>query len=128
METFKDFTSQSSDVDRFIGKCLMAVTYTHALHFAVSGVGSYAKHVALGDFYEELQEITDRFAETHIGITGKFVPSLSVSDNTDEVKLIRDIVRDADKIYDRVDTCLQSILDELKELCYKTLYKLTKLA
>lgn len=128
METFKEFTSQSNEIDQFIGKCLMTVTYAHALHFAVSGVGSYAKHVALGEFYEELQEITDRFAETHIGIVGRFVPSLSVSDNVDEVKLIKDLISGADKIYGSVDTCLQSILDELKELCYKTLYKLTKLA
>lgn len=120
--------NESNAVDQFIGKCLMSVTYMHSAHFSVSGVGSYAKHKALEDFYLEMQELIDKFTEVNIGITGKYTPVLTVTNVIDEVEYLKSITESASEIYNNVDSSLQSILDDIKSLCYQTIYKLTKLA
>lgn len=130
---FKEFrhlneSSDINEIDKFIGECLMSVTYMHSAHFGVSGAGSYSKHKALEEFYTEMQELVDTFAETYIGISGEYKPSLVVRNKIDEVKYLREIADKASGIYNIVDSSLQSILDDIKVLCYKTIYKLTKLA
>lgn len=51
----------------FITKLLDSVSITHMHHFMVTGQGSYAKHMALGELYDEIQELTDGLAEEVMG-------------------------------------------------------------
>lgn len=126
---FSDFRQsnddKSSSVDKFIGECLMSVTYMHSSHF---GTDSYSKHKALEEFYLEMQELVDDFTETHIGITGSYKPVLVVRKEINEVEYLRELAQMASEIYNDVDSSLQSVLDDIKVLCFKTIYKLTKLA
>lgn len=125
---FRNLETESSEVDKFIGECLMSVTYMHSLHFSVSGEGSYSKHKALEEFYLKMQDLLDEFTEVHIGITGRYKPSLVVRKEVNEVEYLRELANKATKIYDSLDSSLQSILDDMKVLCYQTIYKLTKLS
>lgn len=125
---FRNKVADSNEIDRFIGECLMSVTYIHSAHFGVTGEGSYSKHKAFEEFYEKMQDLLDEFVEVHIGITGRYVPSLTVRKEIDEVEYLRELAGHATKIYDMVDSSLQSILDDMKVLCYQTIYKLTKLS
>jgi len=130
---FSEFRKTSEEgkankVDRFIGECLMSVTYMHSAHFGVSGAGSYSKHKALEEFYLEMQELVDTFTETNIGITGRYQPTLVVRKEINEVAYLQELTQMASEIYNDVDSSLQSILDDIKVLCFKTIYKLTKLA
>lgn len=118
----------TNEIDEFIGSCLMSVGYIHSLHFSVSGDGSYSKHKALEEFYIAMQDMIDEFVEVYIGITGSYNPTLVVRKEIDEVEYLRELANKATKIYDGVDSSLQSILDNIKVLCYKTVYKLTKLS
>ena len=38
-------------IGRLVGTLFLAREYAHRAHLRVTGPGSYAKHVALGDFY-----------------------------------------------------------------------------
>lgn len=121
METNKN---TNNAVDEFIGMCMMSVTYIHSAHFATN---SYAQHKALGDFYTEMEDLIDTFVEVNIGITGSYTPTLQTETTIEPVSYIKSIAEAGTNIYDTVDTSLQSIIDEIKVLCYQTIYKLTKL-
>lgn len=112
----------TTKTDEFIGMCLMSVTYMHSAHFVTR---SYAQHKAYEEFYTDMQDLVDKFTETHIGITGRYKPVLKTENNLDSVEYLRRIAVVADEIYEISDTSLQSILDEIKTLCYQTVYKLT---
>lgn len=127
MQTFNEITERDtmSKIDAFIGTCLMSVTYMHSAHFAT---GSYSQHKAYEGFYEDMQDLVDKFTEIHIGITGRYKPVLKVENALDTVAYLRKIATEAEEIYDAVDSSLKNILDEIKGLCYQTIYKLTKLS
>lgn len=125
MQSFKKITERENDgdtVDTFIGLCLMSVTYMHSAHFATK---SYAQHKAFEEFYKEMTELVDKFTETNIGITGVYKPVLKTENNIDTVEYLRKIAVTGNEIYHSVDTSLQSIIDEIKSLCYQTIYKIT---
>lgn len=128
MQTFNqvaDREGPATKVDIFIGACLMSVTYMHNAHFVTT---SYAQHKAFEEFYKAMPALVDRFTETNIGITGSYKPVLKMESSLDTVEYLRTIVRTADEIYPVVDSSLKSILDEIKSLCYQTVYKLTHLS
>jgi DNA-binding ferritin-like protein len=52
----------------FLATLLHSGTNTHFFHWATK---SYAKHKALGKFYENIIELTDDLAETYFGIYGQ---------------------------------------------------------
>jgi len=126
MQSFINTTEKSAGkVDAFIGTCLMSATYIHSAHFATH---SYSQHKALEQFYNEMPDLVDKFAETYIGITGAYKPVLKTESSFDAVAYIRSIAESGTDIYDSVDSCLQSIIDEIKVLCYQTIYRLTHLS
>lgn len=61
-------------------RCFNARTQAHVLHLSAKGEGSYAKHVALGAFYEEIGELADSFAEAYQGMCGELLalPAMSI--------------------------------------------------
>lgn len=127
MESFKAFSnSYATDVDRFVGKCLMMITYTHVAHFMTK---SYAQHMALGDFYDSLQDLVDKFAEVYIGTGKPYRPVLQVDPTFDVIKSIRGLIEDANKVRVMLnESALENIVDEIKALAFQTLYKLENLS
>lgn len=122
METNK---TNGNELDNFIGMCLMSVTYTHSLHLASK---SYSEHMALGSFYENIQELVDGLAESYIGYSGRYVPVLKVETNVEPIQYIKSIADEAARVYPNVETSwLKNQLDEISKLCYSTIYKLQNL-
>ena len=54
----------------FLATLLHSGTNTHFFHWATK---SYAKHKALGGFYERIIELTDELAECYFGIYGQII-------------------------------------------------------
>lgn len=52
-----------------VARCFAARTAAHYAHFLTS---SYAQHVALNEFYDDIVDAADKFAECHMGVEGKF--------------------------------------------------------
>lgn len=111
----------------FINRCLLAIAHSHALHFVTH---SYAKHKALGDFYGELEDLLDTFTEAYIGSGGVYAPAFENTKlfNPDPISYVTSVALDVDGIYDKCDPFLQNTLDEIKTLCYQTIYKLKQLS
>jgi len=54
-------------MDNLLGQLLLARTVAHVLHWKVK---SLSLHLALGELYEQLTELTDELAEIYMGTYG----------------------------------------------------------
>ncbi len=50
-------------IGRLVGTLFVAREYAHRAHLSITGTGSYAKHVALGEFYTAIIESADSITE-----------------------------------------------------------------
>jgi DNA-binding ferritin-like protein len=105
----------------FLATLLHSGTNTHFFHWATK---SYAKHKALGKFYENIIEHTDALAETYFGIYGQitdfpstyhqpkeplaYLQSLQsfVKDARSDLPMDSEIVQLIDNIAQEIDTTI----------------------
>lgn len=115
----------------FIGMLFLARDVTHSAHL---NTRSYAKHVALNEFYDGIIDLADKFAEAYQGKYGLIGPiSLMSAKKTNNVVdflegQVEDLMEMRYKVVDKECTPLQNIIDEILGLYYSTLYKLKFLA
>ena len=112
-----------------IGHLFLARDVTHSVHL---NTRSYAKHKALGGFYEKIIDLADDLAEAYQGRYGLIGPITlhSAKKTNNVVDFLEDSleeVRKERKEY-KDDTALQNIIDEIEGLYLSTLYKLKFLA
>lgn len=115
-----------SDIGEFLGVLFHSRDVAHKAHF---NTDSYSQHMALGDFYDGIIDLADKFAEVWMGKNlekiGK-IPFIQGTD-TDIVKALKVHLEVVEESRDFVgdDSCLQNIIDEIVALYRTTLYKLT---
>lgn len=115
----------------FVGMLFLARDVTHSVHL---NTRSYAKHKALGKFYENIVGLTDDFAEAYQGRHGLIGPvSLQSAKKTSNVvEFLQDQLAEIEenryKFCDKDDSAIQNIIDEIVSLYLSTLYKLKFLA
>lgn len=120
-------------IGQFIALLFLARDLAHREHLRVSGPGSYAKHVALGDFYAAVIELADTLAEAYQGRHGiiKDIPLLENEYGNDIVVALKSQLAWLEdhrfKAIDKDDTPLQNIVDEVVAQYLSTLYKLQNL-
>ena len=120
-----------SKCNEFIGMLFLARDVTHSAHL---NTRSYAKHKALGNFYDEIIGLADKFAEAYQGKYGLIGPiSLMSAKKTNNVVdflegQMDDLTEMRYKVVEKECTPLQNIIDEIFGLYYSTLYKLKFLA
>ena len=103
---------------------------THREHLKTTGTGSYARHGALGSFYESIPGLADSLAEAYQGYyeTLLDIPLLA---NDNEMAVYDMLRAQLDWIHEnryaaipREQTAMQNIVDEIESLYMSTLYKL----
>ena len=115
----------------FVGTLFLARDVAHSVHL---NTRSYAKHVALNEFYDNIVGLADKFAEAYQGKYGLIGPIslMSAKETGNIVEFLEDQVEDLMemryKVVDKECTPLQNIIDEILGLYYSTLYKLKFLA
>ena len=120
-----------SKCNDFVGMLFLARDVAHSTHL---NTRSYAKHVALNEFYDGIIDLADKFAEAYQGKYGLIGPISRMSANKtgNIVEFLEDQVEDLMemryKVVDKECTPLQNIIDEILGLYYSTLYKLKFLA
>lgn len=117
-------------IEQLIAKVFEARNAAHLEHWRTK---SYAKHQALGGFYEGVIDIVDSLVECYqgnFGIIGK-VPDVKQTHNEDCAACLNEqvawIAKNRSKIAQEVDS-LENIVDELTSLYLKTIYKLENLS
>ena len=111
---------------KFVAQSLAVRTATHILHFIST---SYAQHMALGDFYEGLVDLVDRYAEIHMAEAASVSFPSAVPPRgtpaavlTDYLELVREEMAD-----EATNKTKETILTEIEELTLRTLYKIKRL-
>lgn len=114
----------------FIGNLLHSATITHFMHLSAQGEGSYAKHQALGAYYDEIVDLTDSLAEVLQGKAGQVIsdyPTMFANvtgEPLEYLKALRIYVEDNRKILP-ADSNIQNEVDTITSLLDSTIYKLT---
>ena len=98
-------------------------------HWNITGVGSYATHMALDQAIGDLLDVTDTLVETSIAIYGNLDIIIP------ETKDPGDIISYCEKMYHHVDSqrtlfegiFFQSIIDEYQTAITQLLYRLKRL-
>ena len=115
----------------FVGMLFLARDVAHSVHL---NTRSYAKHKALSEFYDEIVELADGFAEAYQGRHGLIGPiSLMSAKKTGNIlEFLQDQLEEIEKIrYEvckREDAALQNLIDGIVGLYLSTIYKLRFLA
>ena len=114
----------NEEVSEFVAALLHSSTVTHFMHWATN---SYAHHIALGEYYDQIIELTDQFAEAYMGKyeqLKKFPKDFHTSEEPEKYLVgIQSFVAEARKHLPQ-DTELQNIVDEIADLINTTIYKL----
>lgn len=110
-------------------RCFYARDEAHNAHLATT---SYAQHMALGTFYEEMPDLVDGLVESYQGVygivedkpnvtmpSGGMVPVLT--------QLRKWIMANRDSVGVSDDTELQNDIDAIVSLINRTMYKLKNL-
>jgi hypothetical protein len=110
----------------FIAQSFAVRTAAHLAHLSST---SYAQHMALDGFYNDLVPLVDKYAEVYTGLSEKIpkYPRAAALDFDDPVELLEDyldLVREEAKDCGQESQALLNILAELEELTAQTLYKL----
>ena len=112
----------------FVSVLLHSGTVTHFMHLQTD---SYAKHKALGKYYEEIVELVDDFAEAYQGEYGV------INDYPADFHIEKDAVKYLDNIAEFIkqsreelpqDKLLQTLIDNIAVLVDSTRYKLKSLS
>lgn len=114
-----------NEAAEFLLTLLHASTNTHILHWTTK---SYAEHVALGKFYEELPELVDALAEAMMGrydMTPTFPANYYHPAQTgkEELEALKDYVSQARQSLPQ-DSEIQNLTDSIAELIDSTLFLL----
>lgn len=115
----------------FVGTLFLARDVTHSVHL---NTRSFSKHMALNEFYDNIVELADKFAEAYQGRHGLIGPIslMSAKKTGNVIEFLEDSLADIEKmrydVVDKSDTPLQNIIDEIVGQYLKTLYKLKFLA
>jgi len=115
----------------FVGTLFLARDVAHSVHL---NTRSYSKHVALNEFYDNIVELADKFAEAYQGRYGMIGPIslMSAKKTSNILEFLQDSMEDIERMrYDvckKDDTPLQNIIDEIVGQYLSTLYKLKFLA
>lgn len=125
-----------SSIDNMVASCaselMSARNVFHKLHLKITGPGSYAAHVAIGDFYDGLPGHADTLVESYQGaaekiLTLKDAPTRTLDDVADGVAYLREIYGMITKLqgmlpYSEIVNNLDLVKDSINSTKYKLLF------
>ena len=116
-------------IGQFIAVLFLARELAHREHLRTK---SYAHHMALAGFYEEVLELTDSLAESYQGRNG--IVDIPLMDNEFPGEIVVSmkaqlawLEKNRDTAVGKDERALQNIVDEIVGLYLSTLYKLINL-
>ena len=124
-------------MEEMIATLFLSREFAHRRHLAVTGPGSYAAHVALGSFYDDIIDRADAIAEAYQGRNG-LMDEIPYLDGPKGKKTIAATATwlegEMNKVqgmrYDccpKTDTAIQNLIDEAIATYLSVIYKLRNL-
>jgi DNA-binding ferritin-like protein len=115
----------------FVGLLFLARDVAHSVHL---NTRSFSKHSALNEFYDNIVDLADKFAEAYQGRHGLIGPITlqSAKKTTNILEFLQDSLAEVEKmryeVCEKTDTPIQNIIDEIVGQYLSTIYKLRFLA
>jgi len=125
----KKAKASNAKIGAFLGNVYAHNNSMKLYHWSITGVGSYARHIAIDEALESLAEVLDRLVET----------SIATYDDLDivipEVKMPREMIKHCQSFYDYVEKSrplfteafTQAIIDDYQEALQQLLYRVIRL-
>lgn len=120
-------------IEQLVSKVFYTRNAAHLEHWKTKGVGSFARHMALGEFYDALIDNIDSIVEAYQGyfdliaavqpVPGPTLPKDIVEHISDECEWIDE---NREKIAKNV-AAIENLVDNLSATYMSTLYKLRNL-
>ena len=122
-----------SSVGEFIGTLFHSGTLTHIMHLQAKAQGAYARHIALGEYYQEIIDLADSLAEDIQGLTGELISGYPQMYAATDVEPLQYLLNMQAYVKDNrdglpADSEIQNDVDEIATLINHTIYKLKFLA
>jgi len=111
--------SQDENVKKLFGKLFSVRQNAHILHLNSK---SYAEHIALNEFYDKLIELADELIEVYQGQYNL----VQIKPENQDFKSAQEMLEDFASTLENCKSSnshLANLIDEIKALTYKTLYK-----
>lgn len=118
-------------IKEFLGRVISTQNSVKLAHWSAKGPGSYAKHSALGELYDEITDKLDYFVEVYQGAFG-LVADIEIPESED-IDILPRIKRDISWIQENRDeisgdvAALGNIVDEIVGIYLHKYYKLENL-
>jgi DNA-binding ferritin-like protein len=121
--------------EKLISTLMASRDQAHIFHWQVTGVGSFAMHMALNAYYDAIPDLMDVLVEAYQGKHG-IVKGYTPAEQFDEfnsgnvLKYFKGLAMFVERAYDKLDakdTYILNQTDNVKELIYSTIYKLENL-
>lgn len=119
-------------IEQLVGRVFATRNAVHLAHWAAVGDGSFARHSALGDFYDALIDKIDNIVEMYQGAFG-LIGDVSTSEVSSK-EVMDHIGEEANWIEDHRDEiaggvrAIENMLDDLTGTYLTTFYKLKNLS
>lgn len=113
--------------NEFVGILFLARDMAHSVHL---NTRSFAKHMALDEFYHSIVDLADKFAEAYQGRHGLIGP-IKLTSSKGGVNIVqfleaslKEIESNRYDVCEKDDSAIQNIIDEIVGQYLSTLYKL----
>ena len=122
--------NETGDVVDMIATLLQSRSQAHIFHWQTKSQSSFAEHMALGTYYDEIVELIDGIVESYQGkyeiITGyKTVEMVDYKSTEQLISYFRDLDNNIEKNRKGIkESYIQNQIDGIQELIFSTLYKL----
>ena len=122
--------------EKLISTLMASRDQAHIFHWQTTGIGSFAAHMALNAYYDEIPGLTDVLVESYQGKHG-IVTGYTPAEKFDEfdkstvIKYFKGLAMFVERAYAKLpheDTYILNQIDNVKELIYSTIYKLENLS
>lgn len=125
----QEYHMNKSAIAEFVGTLLHSATITHFMHLKVQGEGSYATHVALGTYYDEIVDLVDGLAEAIQGCYEELIESYPnmfanvTGEPLEYMRMLKEYVAQNRQNMPELSN-IQNEIDNIATLIDSTIYKL----
>jgi DNA-binding ferritin-like protein len=118
-------------IEELISRVFYARNVAHVEHWTANGVGAYARHKALGKFYDEVIDAIDKLVEAYQGAFELVGAVKAPKTKADDILLI--LIEDAawiEKNHEAIckgNRAVANLVDGVTEVYLTTIYKLRNL-
>jgi DNA-binding ferritin-like protein len=118
-------------IEELISRVFYARNVAHFEHWTANGVGAYARHKALGKFYDEVIDAIDKLVEAYQGAFELVGAVKAPKTKADDILLI--LIEDAEWIEKNHEAickgnrAVANLIDGVTEVYLTTIYKLRNL-